>query len=317
MLVTQFDKFVNRSTIEILGGEITREDLEPMFSTELRDNAVLTDLIATQNGLYIPPQGVDGFRQVLVDVSPNLEELSVTSNGIYIPSGVNGYSKVNVNVPNTYTNADEGKVVENGALIPQTSRPNDITQNGNYDTTKYNSVNVNVPNTYTNADEGKVVDNGALISQSPRPSDITQNGIYDTTLYNSVNVNVASDINNIQYHLGQLKIDTGVITANNNYCYSDLIPLNNPIGYWFIDVARSDMSSFYMGICFFGDDGVTHKGYIRQYEQYRSYQNTSGLGAKYFRIATLVSNLSFASVVYCAENIHIVNNNTSVYKLHQ
>lgn len=192
MLVTQFDKFVNRSTQEILGGEIVREDLTPMISISLQRDMILTDLIATENGLYIPPQGVDGFRQVLVDVSPNLDELVVTSNGIYIPSGVDGYSKVSVNVPNTYTNADEGKVVKNGELVSQTARSSDITQNGIYDTTDNNSVNVNVPNTYTNADEGKVVENGALTPQTSRPNDITQNGIYDTTLYNSINVNVAN-----------------------------------------------------------------------------------------------------------------------------
>lgn len=35
MLVTQFDKFVNRSTKEILGDEIVQENLEPMLSTDI------------------------------------------------------------------------------------------------------------------------------------------------------------------------------------------------------------------------------------------------------------------------------------------
>lgn len=37
MLVTQFDKFVNRSTQEILGSEIERENLVPMLSTDIRN----------------------------------------------------------------------------------------------------------------------------------------------------------------------------------------------------------------------------------------------------------------------------------------
>ena len=38
MLVTQFDKFVNRSTKEILGDEIVQENLQPMLSTDIVRN---------------------------------------------------------------------------------------------------------------------------------------------------------------------------------------------------------------------------------------------------------------------------------------
>jgi hypothetical protein len=47
-----------------------------------------------------------------------------------------------VNVPNSYTAADEGKVVSGGALVGQTSR--NITVNGTYNTTENNEVVVNV-----------------------------------------------------------------------------------------------------------------------------------------------------------------------------
>ena len=59
-------------------------------------------------------------------------------------STTSGYNHVDVNVPNTYTQSDEGKVVSNGELVAQTTKPDVIVKNGAYDTTLYNSVNVNV-----------------------------------------------------------------------------------------------------------------------------------------------------------------------------
>ena len=79
--------------------------------------------------------------------SATLIEKTITANGEYNASSDNadGYSQVNVNVPNTYTAEDEGKVVDNGALVAQTAMPSEVTENGTIDTTLYNSVNVNVP----------------------------------------------------------------------------------------------------------------------------------------------------------------------------
>jgi hypothetical protein len=56
-----------------------------------------------------------------------------------------GYNEINVDVPNTYTVADEGKVVNNATLVAQTAMPAEITANDTYDTTLYNSIVVNVP----------------------------------------------------------------------------------------------------------------------------------------------------------------------------
>lgn len=76
--------------------------------------------------------------------APTLVEKSITANGVYNAADDNadGYSKVTVNVPNSYTAGDEGKVVDNGALVSQTAL--NVTRNGTYDTTTINSVNVNV-----------------------------------------------------------------------------------------------------------------------------------------------------------------------------
>ena len=74
-----------------------------------------------------------------------LGTLNADSNGEYNAPAKTAYNTVNVNVPNTYTNADEGKVVHNGNLVSQTPRSSDITSNGTYDTTMNATVTVNVP----------------------------------------------------------------------------------------------------------------------------------------------------------------------------
>lgn len=69
---------------------------------------------------------------------------SVTQNGTYnaVSDELDGYSSVTVDVPNSYSAADEGKVVSSGALVSQTSTTK--TQNGTYDTTLNNEVVVDV-----------------------------------------------------------------------------------------------------------------------------------------------------------------------------
>lgn len=80
-----------------------------------------------------------------------LIEKSISANGVYNASddSADGYSKVTVDVPNTYTAEDEGKVVDNGALVAQTAMSSEVTENGTVDTTLYNSVTVNVPSSAT------------------------------------------------------------------------------------------------------------------------------------------------------------------------
>lgn len=106
----------------------------------------IADAIRTKNGsgsTYKPGQMAAAIRAIQ---TPNLEALSITQNGNYTPSsGKNGFSSVAVNVPNSYVAGDEGKVVSNGALVAQTARATEITQNGTYSTVANSSVTVNVP----------------------------------------------------------------------------------------------------------------------------------------------------------------------------
>ena len=70
---------------------------------------------------------------------------TIVENGQYnaVDDNADGYSSVDVNVPNTYELSDEGKVVNNGNLVEQTEIT--VTQNGTIDTTFNNSVTVDVP----------------------------------------------------------------------------------------------------------------------------------------------------------------------------
>lgn len=70
---------------------------------------------------------------------------NIDANGTYNASAdsADGYKKVVVDVPNSYGAGDEGKVVDNGALVSQTSAS--YTSNGTYDTTLVNEVEVDVP----------------------------------------------------------------------------------------------------------------------------------------------------------------------------
>ena len=113
---------------------------------------------------------------VTYSVSDIDETLTATQNKTYNAPYPKLYSQVNVNVPNTYSAGDEGKVVSNGALVSQASQT--YTTNGTFDTTAINSVTVNVAG-------------GATIGAKT----ITANGTYNASAdsldgYSSVMVNV-------------------------------------------------------------------------------------------------------------------------------
>lgn len=103
----------------------------------------LVQKTVTANGVYnASDDSADGYSKVTVNVPASAVDTgtkSITENGTH---DVTGYASASVNVPNSYAAGDEGKVVQNGALVSQTSQ--NITENGTYDTTLKNSVTVSV-----------------------------------------------------------------------------------------------------------------------------------------------------------------------------
>lgn len=69
----------------------------------------------------------------------------IYENGVYRAENdeLDGFAQVEVEVANSYVASDEGKVVDNGVLVAQSSQT--VTQNNTYDTTLINSMTVNVP----------------------------------------------------------------------------------------------------------------------------------------------------------------------------
>lgn len=113
--------------------------------------AVLTTKNISANGTYnASSDSADGYSQVTVAVPASAVDSgtkSISTNGTH---DVVGYASANVNVPNSYSASDEGKVVSNGALMAQTS--DTVTQNDTYDTTLINSLTVNVSGGASNED---------------------------------------------------------------------------------------------------------------------------------------------------------------------
>lgn len=96
--------------------------------------AVLEPLEVTENGVYSPPDGVDGFSPVSVNVpvpdgyiAPNGTK-EVTENGTH---DIREFESVEVNVP-----VPDGYITPSGIL--------EITENGEYDVTAYAGVNIAV-----------------------------------------------------------------------------------------------------------------------------------------------------------------------------
>ena len=158
--------------------QLTAAEIEAAL--EAIDNVIVPanngKVLAVENG-GIVAKDVSEYTDLPVLVSKN-----ITANGNYDPASddADGYSSVAVNVPNSYAAGDEGKVVSNGALVAQTARSSDITQNGTYDTTLNNEIVVDVQG------------GGSAVIE---PLSVTQNGTYTAPSgvdgYSPVTVNVS------------------------------------------------------------------------------------------------------------------------------
>ena len=150
----------NNNDTEVLAGGSFYMDLTPEAGYKYIDSITVT------------MGGVDITEQVF---KAGVGQKTITQNGIYDAEDdyFSGYSSVDVNVPNSYTSSDEGKVVSNGSLVSQTSAT--YTTNNTYDTTTISSVTVNVSG-------GGITPTGTYT--------ITTSGTYDITNYAYVEVDI-------------------------------------------------------------------------------------------------------------------------------
>ena len=124
--------------------------------TWLEDDIELTDVSGggstlitkniSANGTYnASSDSADGYSQVTVSVPASAVDTGtkqITANGN--GQDVVGYASVDVAVPNSYSAGDEGKVVDNGALVAQTAHADvtPTTSDQTIDTTLNNSLKV-------------------------------------------------------------------------------------------------------------------------------------------------------------------------------
>ena len=124
---------------------------------EQLDNAlagriITEEITATENGVYIPREDVDGISKVTVDVQPPLEEIVVTRSGEYAPSdGAYGFSRVTASFEGEWTTIGlaagtepSGEVVIDGITV------NAGFFNGNQAMTKLKATNCVFKNTVQN-----------------------------------------------------------------------------------------------------------------------------------------------------------------------
>ena len=252
---------------------------------------IVDDVVWINEGVSVDEEDV--VRVYSLERPSNLLPIAISANGDYLPpEGYDGFDSVNVYIPPPVL--DIIQITENGSYAP----PQGVDG--------FSSVGVNVPST-----EPSII-----------PITITQNGVITAPSgidgYSPITVNVqGGSTPKLSFHAGKLTINTGAIdTTDTVYCYSDLVPITTGTGRWFIDLTRSSQftSSYFVGICLYADDGETVLSYIRQYETYRSYDNTStaAVNARYCRVAARIADLTFANAAHLPSNVHILGTNTTI-----
>lgn len=126
----------------------------------------IASAIRSKNGQsvsYYPSQMASAIRSIVSVGDLSIIGKTINSNGTYSPSAdnVDAFSDVVVNVPNTYSAVDEGKVVSSGFLVSQGIM--NVSVNSIYDTTLFSRVSVSIPE-------------AVLLSKT-----ISENGVYDAS----------------------------------------------------------------------------------------------------------------------------------------
>lgn len=227
----------------------------------LTGEPVLEELSVSSNGVYEPQTGVDGFDKVTVNVptyEPVLDDITITENGHYTPpEGVDGYDDITV-------------------YVPYVSQGTTINDNGTYTPPEgvdgFDQVIVNVPNTV----QGLVV---------------TENGTYTAPVgsgvvgYSPVTVNVPTPAPSLQ----------SLIASHNGY----FVPASGYDGFSEVTVNVASPSSLATGFIF-NADGLLYKAYkgnsndiiATPHTLISTWNGGSGAGLAYSFIARLPSDVT-------------------------
>ena len=106
------------------GVSVDEEDVVHIYSIEPEPptpvEPVIQPLVATSNGIYNTPSGIDGYDPVTVNVAspqPIISPITITENGtVEAPAGIDGYSPIIVNVPSGGSQTYTGNSVPDSSL---------------------------------------------------------------------------------------------------------------------------------------------------------------------------------------------------------
>lgn len=178
---------------------------------------VVNELNVTENGTYTPPTGVDGFSPVNVNVPvPVLNSINISENGSYTPpTGVDGYNSIEVDVqPDLETKT----VTSNGTYTPSSGYDGFSEFTVNVPAPTYGTLEVGQNGTYfpVGVDAFNRVDVDVVPNLEVKS--ITENGTYTPSQgydgFQSVEVNVPSL--SIDYY----KNNTLVYDSNNTQTFT-------------------------------------------------------------------------------------------------
>lgn len=180
-----------------------------------------TSLSVTQNGTFDTTRN----NQVTVNVSGasnTLVSKTIIANGTYLPADDNadGFNWVNVAVPGGFEASDEGKVVQNGALMPQSSLT--VTANGTYDTTASSSVVVYVSGGTTTVLSGTSAPTAAQGSNGDLYMQYWQSAVHLPTGYTPIEYIEAT---------GTQYINTGYCPKINTTVEADAVVFSTNVAY--------------------------------------------------------------------------------------
>lgn len=145
--------------------------------------SAIANAIRNKNGSidkYKPKDMAKAINDIDIGATPTgTKEISIAQNGT-ITENVSGFAsaEITANVPNSYSASDEGKVVNNGLLVEQTSA--EYTLNNTYDTTLIDEVTVNV--------------GGGITPTGTKQISISQNGTTTEDVTNYTNAEITVNV---------------------------------------------------------------------------------------------------------------------------